>query len=161
MSANLDMTNGRANIAFLGSRNDVWHKMGQEMATGQTIDSWADAAGLGWSAVKVPALIALQGAQFDHIEPGKRMLPAEDRSFVVRSDNGAMLGYVSGETDQRRLPNRPAARSVGMVRQIYSVDDRFQLDVCGALDGGKRIWATAKYRATFRWPAKITPCACS
>ena len=145
MSANIDMTNDRANIAFLGSRNDVWHKMGQEMAKGQTIDAWANAAGLGWSAVKVPALIALNGPTFDHIEPSKRMLPAEDRSFVVRSDNGAMLGYVSGETERSGYQIVQPREVLEWFERYIAVDDRFQLDVCGSLDGGRRIWATAKY----------------
>lgn len=32
MSANIDMTNNRANIAFIGSRNDIWHRMGVAIA---------------------------------------------------------------------------------------------------------------------------------
>ena len=97
MSANLDMANGRANIAFLGSRKDVWHRMGQEMLPGQSIDTWATAAGLGWEAVKVPAIAALQGPRFDHIPASQRFLPVADRAFIVRSDTGSVLGYVSGE----------------------------------------------------------------
>jgi phage/plasmid-like protein (TIGR03299 family) len=145
MAHNIDMTNNRANIAFLGSRNDVWHRMGQEMLTGQSIDAWADAAGLGWSAVKVPALVALNGPQFDHIEAGKRMLPAPDRAFVVRSDNAGLLGYVSGETDSSGYQIVQPADVLAWFDKYIAVDDRFALDVCGSLDGGKRIWATAKY----------------
>ena len=103
------------------------------------------AAGLGWSAVKVPALVALNGPQFDHIEPAKRMLPAEDRSFVVRSDNGAMLGYVSGESERSGYQIVQPRDVLDWFQRYISVDDRFELDVCGSLDGGRRIWATAKY----------------
>jgi len=145
MSANLDMSNGRANIAFMGSRNDIWHRMGQEMAPGQSIEAWATAAGLGWSAVKVPALVALNGPQFDHIEPAKRMLPAPDRSFVVRSDNAGLLGYVSGENDKTGYQIVQPRDVLDWFQRYISVDDRFELDVCGSLDGGRRIWATAKY----------------
>src|ERR1700704_2377376 len=45
MAHNIDMTNDRANIAFLGSRNDVWHRLGQEMQPGMDIPAWAKAAG--------------------------------------------------------------------------------------------------------------------
>lgn len=145
MSANIDMSNNQANIAFLGNRNDIWHKMGQEMVPGQSIEAWATAAGLGWSAVKVPALVALNGPRFDHIEPGKRMLPAEDRSFVVRSDTGAMLGYVSGQTEKEGYQIVQPSDVLSWFDRYIQVDDRFQLDVCGSLEGGKRIWATAKY----------------
>ena len=145
MSANLDMSNGRANIAFLGSRNDIWHKMGQQMAAGQSIEDWASAAGLGWSAIKVPAVVALNGDAWDHIPAEKRFLPAPDRSFVVRSDNAGLLGYVSGETEKSGYQIVQPSDVLAWFDKYIAVDDRFALDVCGSLDGGKRIWATAKY----------------
>src|SRR5580700_1659719 len=95
MSHNIDMTNDRANIAFLGSRNDIWHKLGQEMQPGMTIEQWATAAGLEWSAVKVPAIAMLEGAQFDHIDAAERFRKVEGWNHIVRSDNGHPLGYVS------------------------------------------------------------------
>lgn len=145
MSANLDMSNNRANIAFLGSRADIWHKMGQEMLPGQSIETWAASAGLGWTAVKVPAIVALQGPQFDHIDFAKRFLPAPDRAFIVRSDTAGLLGYVSGEGEQEGYRIVQPAEVLDWFQRYISVDDRFQLDVCGALDGGRRIWATARY----------------
>src|SRR5215472_12114735 len=99
MAHNLDMSNNRANVAFLGSRRDIWHRMGQEMLPGQTIEQWAAAAGLGWQAVKVPAIVSLHGDQFNHIDADKRFLPAPGRSFIVRSDTAGLLGYVSGEEE--------------------------------------------------------------
>jgi phage/plasmid-like protein (TIGR03299 family) len=145
MAHNLDMSNNRANIAFLGSRNDVWHRMGQEMLPGQTVDTWATAAGLGWTAVKVPAVVALSSPAFDHIDASKRFLPAPDRAFVVRSDNAGLLGYVSGETDSKGYRIVQPSDVLDWFQRYIAVDDRFALDVCGSLDGGKRIWATAKY----------------
>jgi len=145
MSHNLDMTNSRANIAFLGSRNDIWHRMGQEMLVGQGIEEWANAAGLGWKAIKVPAIAALEGPAFDHIEASKRFLPVADRAFVVRSDNGAPLGFVSGENEGAGYQIVQPADVLAWFERYISVDDRFQLDVAGSLDGGKRIWATARY----------------
>lgn len=38
MAHDLDMTNGRANIAYLGSRKDVWHHLGQETPEGAGLD---------------------------------------------------------------------------------------------------------------------------
>ena len=145
MSAMIDMTNNRANMAFMGSRNDIWHRMGQQMQAGMTIEQWSQAAGLGWEAVKVPAIVALQGSQFDHIDAAKRFLPAEDRAFVVRSDNGGLLGYVSGESAAQGYQIVQPAEVLDWFQRYISVDDRFALDVAGSLDGGKRIWATATY----------------
>lgn len=145
MAANLDMTNGRANIAFLGSRNDVWHHMGQEMLPGQSIEAWAEAAGLGWEAIKVPAIASLAGPKFDHLEASSRFRVIEDRSFVVRSDNGNMLGYVSGEDLNNGYQLVQPREVLDWFDRYIAVDGRFQMDVAGSLDDGKRIWATAKF----------------
>lgn len=145
MAHNLDMTNNRANIAFRGSRNDIWHRMGQEAEEGWTIDQWAQGAGLGFTAIKVPAIAALEGAQFDHIDASRRFLPVADRAFVVRSDTGSVLGYVSGEGEGQGYQIVQPRDVLDWFQRYIAVDDRFKLDVAGSLDGGKRIWATALY----------------
>jgi phage/plasmid-like protein (TIGR03299 family) len=146
MAHNLDMTGGRANIAFLGSRNDVWHKMGEEMLPGQSKEEWRKRSGLGFEAVKVPAIAALEGPRFDHIDATRRFLPVADRSFIVRSDTGGVLGYVSGEGESQGYQIVQPADVLDWFERYIAVDDRFALDVAGSLDGGRRIWATAIYR---------------
>ena len=147
---NIDMTNGRANIAFRGSRQDIWHHLGTEMAQFSTINQWAKAAGLDWTAIKVPAIAALNGPEFDHLPaygkngelaPWQRFVEVKDRNFVVRSDNGHPLGYVSNIYQ----PVQPID-VLQWFEQYISVDDRFQLDVAGSLGQGQTIWATAAYR---------------
>ncbi len=140
MAANLDMTNDRANIAFRGSRNSVWHRQGQEMQAGMTIDQWAVAAGLNWTAIKVPAIAALEGDQFDHIAPELRFRPVEGMNHIVRSDNGHPLGYVSD-----RYQSVQPRELLDWFQQYIGVDDRFQLDVAGSLKKGEIIWGTATY----------------
>lgn len=135
MSANIN------SIAYLGSRKDVWHRFGNEMKEGMSIDDWAREAGLDWEAVKVPAIAALEGASFDHLPDDQRFRKVEERNFVVRSDNGHPLGYVS----DRYQPVQPREVLEWFERYI-SVDDRFKLDVAGALHEGETIWATATFR---------------
>lgn len=139
MSHNIDMSNNRANIAFLGSRQNVWHHLGQEMLPGQSIEEWAAAAGLEWEAVKVPAFAFLDAEKFSHLD--QRMHQVPNKNFIVRSDNGAPLGYVSN----RYKPVQPA-EVLDWFKRYISVDDRFQLDVAGSLLGGRVIWATALFR---------------
>ena len=81
MSHNIDMTGGRANIAFLGSRNDIWHKLGTEMPEGMDVDAWAKAAGLDWHADKVPVYVDWNGV--------KTLVP--NVKAIQRSDNGLVL----------------------------------------------------------------------
>jgi phage/plasmid-like protein (TIGR03299 family) len=134
MAHNIDMSNGRANVAYLGSRTDVWHRLGQEMAPGMTIEQWAAAAGLDWHAVKVPAFASLGGIA------GKDMTEVPDRYFNVRSDTGHVLGYMSD-----RYVNVQPGEVLAWFERYISVDDRFELDVAGSLGSGETIWATAKY----------------
>lgn len=141
MAHNIDMTNGRANIAYMGSRLDVWHRLGQEMESGMSIQQWAAAAGLDWTARPVEIIPALVGPSWDHIEPSKRMLPAPSRRAIVRSDNAHVLGVVS---DQYQ-PVQPV-EVLEWFEQYIGVDDRFALDVAGSLKNGEIIWATATFR---------------
>lgn len=141
MAHNIDMANGRANIAYLGSRLDVWHRLGQEMLPGMDIPQWAEAAGLNWTARPVEIIPALAGASWDHLEPAKRMLPAPGRRAIVRSDNAHVLGVVSDSYQ----PVQPV-EVLDWFKQYISVDDRFQLDVAGSLKSGEIIWATASFR---------------
>lgn len=140
MAHNIDMTNGRANMAFLGSRSDIWHRLGQQMEQGQSIEAWAEAAGLGWNAVKVPAIADITQL---HLSPSatQHLRSVEDRFFVARSDNGHPLGYVSDVYQ----PVQPA-QVLDWFQRYVGVDDRFQLDVAGSLKQGEIIWATATYR---------------
>jgi phage/plasmid-like protein (TIGR03299 family) len=134
MAHNIDMSNNRANVAYLGKRTDVWHRLGQEMQAGMSIEQWATAAGLDWHAVKVPAYASLGGIA------GKDMTEVPDRFFNVRSDTGHVLGYMS----DRYVNVQPGDVLAWFDRYIH-VDDRFELDVAGSLGSGETIWATAKF----------------
>lgn len=140
MAANIDMSNNRANMAFMGSRKDIWHSLGQEMLAGMSVEEWATAAGLEWQAVKVPAVVNLASPIFDHLDPKKRMYAIEGQSFLVRSDTGAQLGYVSDVYK----PVQPV-EVLDWFRHYIEADSRFQLDVAGSLKGGQIIWATATF----------------
>jgi len=131
----IDQSNGRDNIAFLGSRNDVWHRLGTEMTDGMSTETWAKAAGLDWHAIKS------QG----HYYFGDQLRAAGDRSFMIRSDNGERLG--DNVVSDVYVPVQPA-EVLAWFDQYIAVDDRFALDVAGSLKGGSIIWATAKWRET-------------
>src|SRR5947207_2992674 len=92
MAHELDQSNGRDNIAFLGSRNDVWHRLGQEMAPGMTVEQWRKAAGLDWHAVLVEAIPDLSSPQWDHVSHLRGQAVSGQR-FIVRSDTAGYLGY--------------------------------------------------------------------
>lgn len=130
MSANIDTSNGNENIAFLGSRNDIWHRMGNEMPVGATIAEWAQKAGLAHTCSLAPIYTNING----------ELRAIEERRAIVRDDTFATLGVAS---PSYRI-HQPAEALDFFARQI-EVDPRFALDVAGSLDGGRKIWATAKF----------------
>ena len=50
-----DFEAGRATIAYTGSRNSVWHRLGTEMAPSMSRADWQAAAGNDFEVVKVAA----------------------------------------------------------------------------------------------------------
>ncbi len=142
MAHNIDMSNNRANIAFRGSRNDVWHRLGQEMQPGQSREEWLAAAGLGWTALKVPAMADCR-EHTGYQNGDKAIVRARDRSFMVRSDTYALLG--DNCVSDVYQPVQPLELDDWFERYI-AVDERFQRDVMGSLNGGSTIWMTATYR---------------
>jgi phage/plasmid-like protein (TIGR03299 family) len=139
MAHQIDMSNGRANIAFMGDRKDIWHSLGHEMLPGQSIEQWAHKAGLDWTAHKADAWVDLRGPEFAQVDNGG-MVPVPGESFVVRDDTGAVLGRAT-DTYQIVQPSEV----LQWFDRYITVDDRFHLDVAGSLKGGRIIWATATF----------------
>lgn len=131
MSHNIDMTNGRANIAYLGSRADVWHRLGQEMPEGADLNTWIVQAGLDWNVEQLP----IRAHDGDN-----RHYACQGWLASVRSDTKLTLGIGS----DRRKEVQPH-ELVAWFDQYIKHDDRFKFDVLGALDGGRVIWGSAKF----------------
>jgi phage/plasmid-like protein (TIGR03299 family) len=68
------------------------------------------------------------------------MLPAENKKFLVRQDNGHVLGLAS---DQYQVVQ--PGDVLEWFEKYISVDDRFHLDAAGVLHGGEQLWATARF----------------
>jgi phage/plasmid-like protein (TIGR03299 family) len=132
MAHNIDMSNGRANIAFLGSRNDVWHKLGHEMIPGMTMDQWLAAAGLNWEAEKV---LAWAGNQPSDI------VEADAFKFIQRNDTKHVLGVAS----DRYCIHQPRS-IVEWFQRYVGVDGRFGVDTLMALKKGALICGTALFK---------------
>jgi len=132
MAHNLDFTGGRANIAFLGSRNDVWHRLGQEMPEGVDVAGWAEAAGLAHTVSKTPVYVEWNGE--------KILVP--NVKAIRRDDTGLVLGM---GTDQYQI-HQPAD-VLDFAQRYVDMDSRFKIDVAGSLKEGRIIWVTAVFDA--------------
>jgi len=133
MSHNISKTiDGRDAMAFHGSRNDIWHRLGQEMAPGMSRADWQKAAGLDWQAITVPSHAIL---------PDGRSFNVADDRYIVRQDNFTVLGHGSD-----RFRPHQNDDLFDCVEQYISVDDRFRFDTAMCLDEGKRVVLTAVYQ---------------
>ena len=139
MAHELDFTTGQAAIAYAGET--PWHKHGTAKPEGETwsLDQWIDAARVGYEVIRVPALADMRGKDI----PGKfDRETVEGAYFNVRSDTGAILGTQT-HTD-RRVEVQPR-EIFHFVHDYVSTDNRFSMEVMGAIKRGAQIWATARY----------------
>jgi phage/plasmid-like protein (TIGR03299 family) len=124
--------NGFAEMAFIGSRSNIWHTLGQELTPGAPIDVWKTEAGCDWLALESPVKYSVVNG-----------LNVEDRIFtgkkaLFRSDTFAQLAVV-GEDFKVLHPGevleffRDLTEEHGMV-----------MSTAGTLFGGTRFWALAE-----------------
>lgn len=137
MAHNLDMSNGRVNMAFVGSRDDIWHRLGNAVKLGIKAEDLKVAAGLEWLAVKVPlwADIAPLGL------PASKIL-IEGKSGLARSDTGDVLGIVAAGGKYNEVQ---PGEVIDFAYRYVGVDSRFQIDTAGSLKGGAIIWVMASF----------------
>lgn len=132
MSHAIDMSNDRANIAYSGTV--PWHGLGERVDPNTGIEEWRKAAGLNW---EVESKVA-------HFSPdGKSMVAFPGRNVLHRSDTNAPLGIV-GDNYHIVQPEE----ILEFYRDLMDRHD-FKIEVAGALQGGKRVWALANTGQAF------------
>ncbi len=133
MSHEIDMSNDRENMAYVGAT--PWHKLGTKFEGNEDFDQWRVAAGFDWEALtKILHYKSkhVTGREVDIVVPSHRAL--------VRSDIETVLGIVG--KDYKVV--QPAA-VLEFFREIaFASDSRYTMETAGCLSGGKRVWALAK-----------------
>lgn len=127
MAHEIEITNGQADIAYVGET--PWHRLGQNLRPGADIAEWAKAAGLAHTVNTSPV---------QYLDDDGVMQMNADRRVLYRSDNKKPLGVVG---------NRYNVVQPQHILNFFSrlaESNHFTLEVAGALNGGKRIWALAK-----------------
>ena len=121
------MSNGRANFAFSGNRNEIWHSLGSAMTPGASIEDWVTEAGLNWQVNESPVLLNTTAGQVEF--PNKKAL--------YRSDTNQPLAVVS--KDYKVVQ---PTQVIEFFRDLTSIHG-MELSAAGSLFGGRRFWATA------------------
>jgi phage/plasmid-like protein (TIGR03299 family) len=139
MSHAIELRNGRYSFAFTGDSNNIWHQLGQELPADASRAQWIEACGFDYSVTKVPAVAALKGPQFDHL-PADALFQETDQRFIVRTDNGHVLGFAS---DGYQIVQ--PADLWDWFEKYVTVDERFHIDAAGVLKSGEKLWMTARF----------------
>jgi phage/plasmid-like protein (TIGR03299 family) len=135
----IDETTGMAAIAFVGDA--PWHKLGQRLMPGASIEEWTQQAGLGYDVLRAPVnfdRLLLTQAVDGALEIPTERIAMPERHVLYRSDTGAPLSVVS--KDYKVVQPSQVLDFFGKLAEIGG----FELETAGALSDGKRIWALAK-----------------
>jgi phage/plasmid-like protein (TIGR03299 family) len=134
----IDMSNNRANIAFVGET--PWHGLGQSLSPGQPLEVWCKEAGLDWEAMEADVMF------YDSREkrPVRPIVGFPKRKVLYRSDNGHPLSIVSNQ--YQVLQPRDVLE---FFRDLVS-DAGFEMETAGSLYDGEKIWALARTNNHFR-----------
>lgn len=130
MTAAIDMTTGLPAIAILQGSPTPWHGMGTEVPAEAPLIEWRRAGGLDWEATEQASLYWNPVA--GNIEVDR------SRKALVRSDTGDLLATV-GAGYHVVQPEQ--------VIEFYNdliAENGFRMATCGALHGGRRVWALAE-----------------
>ena len=128
MSHEIDLSNNRANIAFVGET--PWHSLGHAMDPDAPLELWREQAGMQWTINE--SVVEYQNRVHDDI------LAFPEKKVLYRSDTGAPLAVVS---DKYRVVQPET------VLEFYRdlIDSAgFRMSTAGVLFGGKKFWALAE-----------------
>ena len=122
---------GFAEMAFTGSRNAIWHGLGQEITNEMSFDDWFKQAGLDWSIKESIVL-------FDPSETYPNPTVFSGKKALYRSDTNAPLSIVSEEYKVVQ-----PKEVIEFFRSLIESHD-MKLSTAGSLFGGTRFWALAE-----------------
>lgn len=144
MSHEIDFSRGQAAIAFRGET--PWHGLGFQILPEDTVDDIRIKAGLDYDVIKTPVQYTRSVATppgFDP-RPAQQLMGSQDKCVLYRSDTGIDLSIVSNRY-QVVQPRQIVEFYRDLVEQYG-----FELEVVGALAGGRKVWALANTRNAFQ-----------
>lgn len=134
MAHELDMTLGRAAIAFRG--DTPWHGLGETIQPDDDLDTIRYKAGLEYAVERTEVCYATNAVNLDgHWETTIRRMP--ERVVLYRNDTNTPLSVVS---DKYQVVQ--PADVISFYKDLVA-DYGFQVEVVGGLKGGRKIWALA------------------
>lgn len=137
MAHELDFSNGRANMAYVGET--PWHGLGQQLTPDASLDVWTREAGFDWKVKKGAITYEVR----DEDDNPLRMEKVPMRWALYRSDTGKPLSVMSSNYHITQ-PNDV----MEFFRDLCEVGG-FKMETAGMLRGGATYWALAKADDSF------------
>lgn len=118
-------------MAYVGQA--PWHGLGTKLSAGQSVDVWAQEAGMDWQIQQTPVRYVADE------EDGMATIAAfEGQQVLFRSDTKEALSVVSN-----RYQVVQPREVLEFYRDLTEVSG-FELETAGVLKGGRKFWALAK-----------------
>ena len=118
-------------MAYVG--HTPWHQLGNQLPAKQSIEVWAQKAGMDWEIKDTPVRYMTE-----QVGALGSIMTFDDQKVLYRSDTKAALSVVSG----RYQVVQPKA-VLEFYRDLTEVSG-FELETAGVLKEGKKFWALAK-----------------
>ena len=125
------MTHQIEQIAYVGET--PWHGLGNQLSPHQSIEVWAEQAGMDWRIESSDVSYMAQNERGQSI-----IMPYEEQRVLYRSDTHAPLSVVS----QRYQEVQP--KQILEFYRDLTEQSGFELETAGVLKGGKKFWALAR-----------------
>lgn len=145
MAHEIDMSNGRANMAYVKGSATPWHGLGFTVAPDASIDEWQRAGGLMFKVVKGDLLF--QDANGVVHKAGDAL----NRSVLYRDDTMAPLSVMS----QNRYTIHQPSDILNFVADVSKAMG-WPVETVGSLFGGRKIWALLRIKEAFALPGGDT-----
>lgn len=132
MAHEIDMSNGRANMAYAKGTQKPWHGLGFTVDSNASISEWQEAAGLKFRVVKGGVLFKDEAGT---IHEAFNL----NRSVLYRDDTLAALSVMSSNRYAIHQPDQ----ILGFIADVSKATG-WPVDTVGSLFGGRKIWAQLK-----------------
>jgi phage/plasmid-like protein (TIGR03299 family) len=123
-------------LAFTGSRQRIWHGIGEQIPEGLSAQEAFEKIGLGWKTKLRPVFCLSNDLE---------MVPCDGHMMHVRSDNGLQLGMVTD--GYRPFENQDLARFADL---LAGEDAAVTVSTAGSLFNCRRVFALVKLPEVIR-----------
>lgn len=114
-------------FAFSGSREQIWHSLGQAMSDDMTLDQWKTEAGMDWEVFSSKVMY----------QAGLETKTMDDKKVLFRSDSSEAMSVVG--SDYKIVQ---PAQVIDFFSDLVGIHG-LKLSAAGTIMGGRRFWATA------------------